>query len=759
MTTKYNVLYNGNVALEQGIAQLDSKYKDNFWKLLPVEPLEVDDSQYVLPGKSKESTEDYFDIAERKAVKAVQKHGMYIAGSEHNKQIDDAYFLLGKARYYSQRFVPALEAFDYVLKHYPEGDLNPELRIWKAKTQIRLQNEEQAIVALKSLLLSKKLDKNIKEEAATALAMAYLAMDSIANAREQLEVAVATHENKKQHSRNLFILGQLYRIENNLDSSQLAFQQLANFKKAPRKYKIHAYIEQAQIATDSTDLQPLRKQFQKLLKNTLNKNYFDEIYYQLAQLDFKEGKNKDALANLQKSIHTPKSKKFQKLLAYEDLGSYYFDKADFVKAGAYYDSVIPNVTNPNTKRIRRLNRKRKSLEEVVLYETTLQQNDSIFKLVAMSNDERKAYFTDYVNKLKKADELAAILKENAERSGVSGNAGTTGKQNTKSGKWYFYNAQTVGFGKAEFIKVWGNRTLQDNWRWSSHISKGIDEEDNAITEENNTPLVDDSKKYDVSYYMDQIPTDADVLQKMRASTSHALYQLGLIYKEKFQEYPLAIKRLKRFLAEEPKEKLILPAKYHLYKMYEITSNPDLAQIKSEIIKEYPNSRYAQLIQNPNKISFDTFETPEASYEKVYCDYEYEKYPQVIEECEKAIIRYDNEPIQAKFELLKAYALLKSNDKESFIKGLEFVVANYPKTKESTHAQEILGLINGVKKEKPQTKNTPAKTPSAKENSDNSKSIKTSLKPLSDEEKKKKVLELMKKKGPPQLRNNEKEKNH
>jgi hypothetical protein len=33
---------------------------------------------------------------------------------EKNFQIDEAYLLLGKARYYDQRFIPALDAFNYI---------------------------------------------------------------------------------------------------------------------------------------------------------------------------------------------------------------------------------------------------------------------------------------------------------------------------------------------------------------------------------------------------------------------------------------------------------------------------------------------------------------------------------------------------------------------------------------------------------------------------------------------------------------------
>ena len=86
MGTEYNILYNGEIALENGIQRIDDPTLDNFWELLPVERMEITDEVF-LPGQSK--NED-FTRAEEKAVKAVQKHGMNIKGKEYYPQIDEA---------------------------------------------------------------------------------------------------------------------------------------------------------------------------------------------------------------------------------------------------------------------------------------------------------------------------------------------------------------------------------------------------------------------------------------------------------------------------------------------------------------------------------------------------------------------------------------------------------------------------------------------------------------------------------------------
>ena len=108
LTTTFNVLFNGEEAFAIGKSILDASVEDNFFELLDVEPITLSgeslDNTTLVPG---------FDRAEDKAVKAIQKHSMRFEGEQRNNQIDKAYLLLGKARYYDRRFFPALEAVSY----------------------------------------------------------------------------------------------------------------------------------------------------------------------------------------------------------------------------------------------------------------------------------------------------------------------------------------------------------------------------------------------------------------------------------------------------------------------------------------------------------------------------------------------------------------------------------------------------------------------------------------------------------------------
>ena len=118
ITAKNNTLYNGKVAFEKGKQDIVQTYKDNFWELLPVERLIVSED-IRLPN---EVLNQNFDKAEDKAAKAIQKHSMLIDDRERNPKIDESFLLLGRARYNEQRFIPALEAFNYILYKYPTSN-------------------------------------------------------------------------------------------------------------------------------------------------------------------------------------------------------------------------------------------------------------------------------------------------------------------------------------------------------------------------------------------------------------------------------------------------------------------------------------------------------------------------------------------------------------------------------------------------------------------------------------------------------------
>ncbi|MCW8980252.1 MAG: hypothetical protein OQJ83_02600, partial [Altibacter sp.] len=185
VTAEYNTLYNGELAFENGKEQLALTYRDNFWEILPVERIQLDEES-MLPGDSKNPD---FNRAEEKSAKAIQKHAIYIDGKEYNPQIDEAYMLLGKSRYYDQRFVPALDAFNFILNKYPTSNNINRAKVWKAKTNIRLKNEDVALEELQDMFKNADLDDEELADGAAIMAQAYINLDSIEEAVPYIKMA------------------------------------------------------------------------------------------------------------------------------------------------------------------------------------------------------------------------------------------------------------------------------------------------------------------------------------------------------------------------------------------------------------------------------------------------------------------------------------------------------------------------------------------------------------------------------------------
>lgn len=688
MSTEYNILYHGEEALSDGLTSLNANYEDNYSEILPIEPLKVD--KLALPGMTFDMDDSprEFAIAEEKAVKAIQKHSMLIVGEERNSQIDDAYLLLGKARYYSKRFVPAIEAFNYIIINYPKASLIDETRVWQSKANIRIQNPDMAIETLSILLKKEDLNPKVKEAAHTTLAMAYAELDSLNLMMNQLKLATLTTYNKEQTARNLFILGQLYHNLNEKDSSNIAFQKVIDLNKAPYKYKIHAEIEQTKNVSSNEEKLAMKDELEDLIKDRYNRQYLDELYYYLGNMELGYNNNL-ALKHYKQSILENKGNLYQKELSYEAVGNLYFENAEFILAGSYYDSILQISKDENTKRIRSLKRKRNKLNEVILYEGIAKRNDSILNLTAMSKEEQTTYFNNYIQTLKEEEEskLAVNKQKNSSSRKIDiGNIDYT----SNNGKWYFYNRQIIGYGEQEFISIWGNRVLEDNWRLSNKIRFNMN---NEVSSSETTTLADDSKKYDLNYYLESIPTNNIEIDSITALRNNAYYNLGVIYETQFNETNLAIDKLEKLLMFNPSKELKIPTNYQLYKIYKNLNSEKAAFYEQEIVQNYPDSQYAKIILNPTAYANNQdANSPDKAYALVFYDYENEQYEKVIEESNKAIIQYSGQPIVPKFELLKAYAIGRLNGLDEFKQALEFVITTYPNTEESKKAVELLNLL-------------------------------------------------------------------
>jgi hypothetical protein len=683
LNTKYNILYNGNIALEEGLMTTNSIYSDNYWDILPVERLQLNSDAFL----TQKATNPNFERAEEKAIKAIQVHGMNIRGKEKNPQIDDSYIILGKARYYDCRFIPALEAFNYILFKYPASSNINLAKIWREKTNLRLENEGLAIKNLNKLIDSNKLSNEENTLASSALAEAYIKNKKIDSAIIQLQRASSFTKDNHYLGRLRFIEGQLYSSIGLKDSANLAFDKVIALKrKTPRVYTISAHLEKVKnFDFESDDKLALEILLESLESNRENRPFLDKIYHHIANYHIKNNKDSLAIAYYNKSLRTDSKDTHLTALNYQKLAELNFDYSEYSLAGSYYDSTLLNLKE-KSKTFRVIKRKRDNLEEVIFYEAIAQETDSILRLVKFSDDEKEIYFQAFIDNLKLEEEV----NNNRATKRKSFSRPSTITMKTKDKTFYFYSPTTVSFGKNDFERIWGKRALEINWRWSN---KTIQNQNIAKDDFNEAQKEVDDSRFTVAYYLTKIPTEKAVLDSIAKERNFAYFQLGLIYKDKFKEYLISQEKLEKLLKQFPEDRLILPTKYNLYKVYSLLGLSILeSNMKQNIIENHSGSRYAAILLNPDQVLLDNKNSPQSMYNNLYAQFENGLYQDVIDGCDTQIISLDGDEIVPKLELLKATSKGRLYGFEAYKMGLNFVALNYPSSREGKRAAQIYSTI-------------------------------------------------------------------
>ncbi len=677
ITTKYNYLYNGNNLLSEALESLNDQEKDNFWKLIPIEKYNSE----ITEDNFEKNSQTPFSQAEEKAALAIQKHSMNINGKEANPIMDEAYILLGKSRYYDQRFIPSLEAFNYILFKHPSSQYINHIKIWKEKINIRLGQNQRAIVNLKELINNNKLESQDLAQANLFLSQAYINTKSQDSAIACLKTARGLINEKPIKARYNYILAQLYDYVNYKDSANTLYDENIDYKrKIPREYIIHSHIRRT---ANSDSINNSIIEIKELVDNIENTVFLGSLFHQLALLNLRQGKDSIAVKLFNNSLESIVNDDYLETENYQNLADINFENKEYLTAGLYYDSTLTKLER-KTKLYRKIKKKRDNLQDLILYEKITVTNDSILSLVNMDHKAREVYFETYIEELKI---IQARLNEEEEKNNNFGTQNLLDQQKSSYDEavFYFYNPTAVAYGKGAFSKKWGKRKLVNNWRWSIEFDDLKNENEGIV----NSEIPEDSL-YNVNYYINRIPKSIKVIDSIKLVTNDAYYKLGAIYRDQFKEFKTSNQKLTTLLSSSPEEFLIPPAKYSIYKNHISLGDSEQAElIKNDIINNFPKSKYAEFLLNPEEAVLAVENNPTEIYNTIYQEYSDENYIKTIELCDQNIKKLFDTPIISKIEMLKAVSIAKEYGYEQYKEQLNFIQLNYSNSIEGKEAEYIL----------------------------------------------------------------------
>ena len=725
---------------------MDKTHKDNYKEVLPL-------FTYSNPKEATSVTADLEDI-EKRLTKSVQVHKV-------SNWADDDFLMMGKANYIKGNYDKATAFFKYTTTEYKNGvdyvkemkkmgkvakptvkkkpvkkpkfeqkldekgnlvlnkiDERPsyslmiheparaEALVWLAKTYSAQKKYAEASAIIQFMRSDDKFYTNLDKQVELDEAENFLNQKNYNDAIKPLEKFLTMTKKKSERLRPIFILAQIYEVKGDYAKSSDYYKQVLS-NSPSYEMEFYAKIRRAKLGKKGGNSDEIKKLLTTMSKDGKYKDYLDQIYYELGQIVLGENNRAEARKDFRKSVASSTKNADQKALSYLQLGRMDFEEEYYVSAKFFYDSTVQNLSKTDTA-FDAVQARDKTLGKLVKEINTINGEDSLQRIAKMSPSDRSRFLKRLLDaKQKEADEKQAEKDKGktANTDFIKQTApGAGGPPPEEASAFYFYNVTSRSNGYSEFIKKWGNRKLEDNWRRKDKGAAQAENTDDidstkaklAAKDKDTTNIVVGSEEEKL---MAGLPMTPEKLEKSNGKLIDAYYALGTVYKDDLQSYRKATAAFEELNKRFPKNKLELESFYQLYLIYERTKNGAKADYyKNQILADYPNSTIAKYLKDPNYLAEVKAKENSLStyYESAYKDYASGMYASAEQKCREVDAQFKENKMRAKFDLLNAMSLSKENRLADYVEALNKVIAKYPGTPEKDQAQTWLSALNHSK---------------------------------------------------------------
>lgn len=732
--TRYNIYYNGDTHYKETLKEMEDGYQDDYSSLLLIHPA-------VARGNSKApQPSGNFDRSIEKAQKAIQLRSIkkkpkkqpgkssdpaykeWMKRDEYNPFLHNAWLMMGRSQYLNGDFLGAASTFFYISRHFSWLPKTvTEARLWEARSYLAMDWLFEAETILRRVKPETDLtDGELKGLYYTSEADLLIKEKEWEKGAEMLRMAIP-YVSKPQRTRLNFLLGQVYSRAGKKDLAYKAFQAAGGSSSASYRTKFNARIKQSEVFTGE-DIAKEVGALRRMTRYDRNKEYLDQIYYAIGNLYLSRRDTTKAIENYELAVEKSTRSGIDKAMAQLTLGGLYYDRRLYAKAQPCYSEALPLIPD-NYPDYAVLKRRSDVLDELAVYSQNVELQDSLLRLAAMTPEQQMKVIEKLIADLKEKEKKEA---EAAAREEFLANRGQDGLQdqnnqvftmNNGDDSWYFYNTATKNAGRTEFQRRWGNRKLEDDWRRRNKQTfsfndfgadttsgeKAPEEGDvpaDSVAAPDQEAMQKENDPHFPEYYLKQIPkTD---LEKQTANDiiQEGLYNMGVILKDKMEDFPAAETEFETLLRRYPDNIYRLDAYYNLYLMFMRAGEMAKAErYRQLILTEFPDTKYGLALRDPDYIG---------SLRRMQ-EMEGQLYDQALD----AYLDNDNAEVHAlystvskdfplsklmpKFMFLEALSYVTDRKPEEFKKTLMEMLERYPNTDLTEFASSYLkGLAQGRK---------------------------------------------------------------
>lgn len=727
---RYNIYYNASLAYIDGSLEKEKGNADNFTEMIP----------FCTVGnkKSREIGKSNYDRAIEKCQKAIKLHSIkrrpewnkkrrktprdieWLSRKEYNPFLWKAWMLMGRAQFYSGEFDEAASTFSYMSRLYrTQPSIYGRARAWLAKCYV----EQDMIYDAEDVIRNMSRDSihwRARKEWDFTYADYYIHIREYGKAIPYVRLAIKHEMRRAQRARLWYLLGQLYAQTGQKAESLRAYKRCIR-QNPPYITEFNARLAMAEELSGQGQQKKMIARLRRMARSDNNKDYLDQLYYAIGNIQLSMRDTTEALASYEKGIAKATRSGIEKGVLLLKAGNVYWEKEKYDDAQRCYGEAI-GLLDREREGYEELSYRSKVLDELVPHTSAVHLQDSLLALSVMDEKSRNEAIDRVIEQLKRKEKEEAdrLAEANAQSQLNSGDGGfgnqdgsstssqTQSQTQNQNATWYFYNPTQVAQGKTAFQKQWGKRENVDNWQRINQtvVASSNYEETDSIAEDmaeeepsDSTSGKKDDPKNDPhrrEYYMEQIPFSDEQKAACHEIIKESLFSAAVIFKDKLDNLPQSRKAFDRIETQYPDFGKMPDVYYHLFLLYSRMGEYAIADSYVQKLKTYfPTHQWTTLLTDPLFEENARFgqHIEDSLYAATYEAFKANRRTDVAAGYHISTTRFPLGDNRDKFIFIDGLSKLDAGDAQGCLESMRTVVEKFPKS----HISELAGMIiNGVK---------------------------------------------------------------
>lgn len=714
---KYNILYNGNTAYEEGLKQIRDAHEDDYSRILYLYPVSNHTAAEAAASQMDKTIEKCRKCIKLHSIKAKPKrdpkrandpqYKQWLQSKEFNANMSMAWMRLAEAEFHKGDFLGAISTMNYVIRLYEnDADMVARCRLWIARAYAELGWQYEAEDMLNRVQIDALSKKHARLYAAVK-ADVLLHGEQYTAAIPFIKIAIPYEKRKIYRPRFAYVLGQLYERNGQRNEAIEAYQDVIRMTP-PYEMDFNARIRIAELQGESS-----LRQLRTMTKQSKYKDKLDHIYGTMGNIYLQLRDTTTALEMYEKAIAESTQSAYAKADILVRAGDIYYTKKDYIHAQPCYRDALTILT-PEHEQYATIQQRSDVLDELSAAYTQACLQDSLQHLSTLPEEQQRAIVEKIIADLIEQERQDSILQAQQERELAQENgirsvntANMLGGGGAQRGEWYFYNPQLIKQGQQEWRRRWGTRPLEDNWRRqnkqvvASFTDYDTDEDDAdgldsiPTTDSTTTTPIYETDTHKPEYYLQQIPRTPEALAMSDSLWRQAMIALVYIYRDKVQDEALAMEVMQQLENRNATHPDLLDT-YYGYYLYALRydQQDQAAQWRQKIITYYPTSTQAQIVAQPDY--FDKLkrmaQEQDSLYAHTYTAYTRAQYDIVKSNTQYAEREYPLSPLMPRFLFLNAISVARTEGQEPFIASLQHIVANHGSSEMGAMAKDMLAMM-------------------------------------------------------------------